>query len=217
MPSPNTIKTFTEDGYYHIYNRGVEKRRIFEDAQDYKMFLYYLKVYLSPLDILHQEYPLLRINIVNNNLSEEVSLLVYCLMPNHFHMLLHQKTNDGIPKLMKQIATAYAMYFNKRYERVGPLFQGIYKAVMVTTDEQLLHLSRYIHLNPIDRGVSLQDFQWSSYKKYIKNEGPGWVKTSPILDFFNSQNPNFSYENFVEKSIEESPTISQLTLDRDTL
>ncbi len=217
MPSPNTIKTFTEDSYYHIYNRGVEKRRIFEDAQDYKTFLYYLKVYLSPLNVLQQEYPLLRINFVNNNLSEEVNLLAYCLMPNHFHLLLHQKTKSGIPKLMKQIATAYAMYFNKRYQRVGPLFQGIYKGVMVTTDEQLLHLSRYIHLNPTDRGASLQDFQWSSYKYYTQNEGPIWVKTSPILDFFNNQNPNFSYENFVEKSTEESTIVAPLLLDKDTL
>jgi putative transposase len=213
MPSPHTIKTFTEDAYYHVYNRGVEKRRIFEDAQDYQKFLHYLSVYLTEPDILHKNYPLMRLHLINNNLSKEVGLLSFCLMPNHFHLLLHQKTKDGITKLMKQVSTAYSMYFNKRYERVGTLFQGVYKAVMVTTDEQLLHLSRYIHLNPIDRGVSLHDFQWSSYKNYIKNEGPSWVKTSPILDFFNNQNPNFSYENFVEKSIETIPDINNLTLD----
>jgi len=214
MPSPNTIKTFTEDAYYHVYNRGVEKRRIFEDAEDYKKFLYYLKIYLTPTDILHQQQPLMRTYIVKNNLADEVNLLSFCLMPNHFHLLIHQKNKDGISKLMKQLATAYSMYFNKRYERIGTLFQGVYKAVMVTSDEQLLHLSRYIHLNPIARGVSIQDFQWSSYKSYVNQDGPVWVNTSPILDFFNNQNPNFSYQNFVEKSIETTTNIGQLTLDQ---
>lgn len=213
MPSPNTIKTYSENTYFHAYNRGVEKRRIFEDSQDYQKFLYYLKIYLTPGDILHQEDPLLRLNLVKSNLSEEVSLLCFCLMPNHFHMLLHQKTKDGITKFMRQITTAYSMYFNKRYDRVGPLFQGTFKAVPVETDEQLLHLSRFIHLNPVERGVSLKEFQWSSYLNYLKKKQADWVKTDLILGFFNNQNPNSSYENFVEKSDKDMQKIANMTLE----
>lgn len=213
MPSPNIIKTFTENAYYHVYNRGVEKRRIYEDAQDYKMFLYYLKIYLSSIDELHSEYPLLRSNIVNNNLFGKVDLLAYCLMPNHYHLLLRQTTKDGIAKLMKQVGTAYSMYYNKRHNRIGHLFQNTYKGVMVTTDEQLLHLSRYIHLNPIARGASLDDFQWSSYNHYLKKGGPSWIKINHVLDFFNEQSPALSYENFVEKYVEELPHLNKLTID----
>ncbi len=142
MPSKNTVKTYLENGYYHIYNRGVEKRRIFEDSQDYQRFLYYLKLYLIPSDILHKEKPLLRPHLVRANLAEEVELLAYCLMPNHFHLLVHQKTKDATTKLMRQVLTSYSMYFNKRYERLGSLFEGIFKACLVENDEYLLHLSR---------------------------------------------------------------------------
>src|SRR3990167_8404585 len=99
MPSPNTIKTYVEDGYYHIYNRGVEKRLIFQGREDYSMFLHILKLYLSPSDRLRDELPLLRNYYVQNNLSEELQLLAFCLMPNHYHLLIHQKNKDSIIKL----------------------------------------------------------------------------------------------------------------------
>lgn len=216
MPSPNTIKLFAEDHYYHAYNRGVDKRRIFEDAQDYQKFIYYLKVYLTPIDILRQENSLLRLNLIKNNLSEEVDLLAFCLMPNHFHLLVRQKTKDGMTKLLKQVSVAYSMYFNKRYERIGPLFQGIYKACIVESDDYLLHLSRYIHLNPLERGASLKEFQWSSYLNYLQKQDFVWVKSSLILGYFNEQNPKLNYENFVEKYIEEDiHKISALTLEEN--
>src|SRR5579872_6250587 len=110
MPSRNALKIYIENGYYHIYNRGVEKRRIFEESPDYQRFVDYLKIYLTPVDILRKENPLLRVSIVNANMSDEVNLLAYCLMPNHFHLLLKQKTKDGITKLMRQVTTAYSMY-----------------------------------------------------------------------------------------------------------
>lgn len=214
MPSANSIKQFAPDQFYHVYNRGVEKRKIFEDAQDYQKFLHYLKTYLSPVDILRQENPLLRSNLVNNNLADEVDLIAFCLMPNHFHMLVHQKTRDGMTKLLKQVSVGYSMYFNKRYSRVGPLFQGIYKACTVENEDYLLHLSRYIHLNPLERGVSLEEFQWSSYLDYLGKRQTAWVKPSSVLSYFNAQNPNFSYQNFVEKYVEEDLSkISKLTLE----
>ena len=214
MPGKNTIKTYVENGYYHIYNRGVEKRRIFEESEDYKKFLRYLKVYLSPVDVLRREDPLIRANLIGANLAEQLDLLAYCLMPNHFHLLVKQKTKNAITKLMRQVQTAYAMYFNKKYERVGPLFQGIYKACLVDKEDYLLHLSRYIHQNPKERGISLSDFPWSSYNAYLgENSRQEWLKTKEILGYFNAQKPNFSYQNFVEEKEPDNSKIQALTLE----
>src|SRR3990167_5250179 len=122
MPSRNTVKEFAPDHYYHIYNRGVEKRQIFLDDQDYTVFIGLIKKYLTGQN-----------NNKNNrhkfeNLSGQVELLAYCLSPNHFHLLLYQTDKDAISKLMRRLSTGYVMYFNNRYTRVGGLFQGIYKA-----------------------------------------------------------------------------------------
>ena len=167
MPSKNRIKTYTENGYYHLYNRGVDKRIIFQDRDDYTRFLYLLKIYLSPLENLQAEFPLLRTYLINKNLAGQVDLLAYCLMPNHFHLLVHQKNKDGITKLMRQVMTSYSKYFNNRFERIGPLFQDIYKAALVDSDDYLLHLSRYIHLNPLYRGITVDEYICSSYFNYL--------------------------------------------------
>src|SRR3990167_6729479 len=136
MPSENIIKDYIEDGYYHIYNRGVEKREIFLDEQDCTVFLHYLKLYLSPIEELKQlDLPGLRVlKFIRLNLSQEIDLQSFALMPNHIHLQVKQQTIDGIVKLMKRLATAYVMYFNKKYRRVGSLFQNRYKAALVKTD-----------------------------------------------------------------------------------
>ncbi|EKD85788.1 MAG: Transposase, partial [uncultured bacterium] len=157
MPAKNAIKLYLENGYYHLYNRGVEKRKIFLDEQDYSVFLSYLKEYLLPKNEKELQerlsdpsasskekdkiLKLLRMN----NFSDEIALLSYCLMPNHFHFFVKQKNPNIIDKFMNSLCTRYTMYFNKKYERVGSLYQGVYKAVLLTTEAQFLHLSRYIH------------------------------------------------------------------------
>ena len=114
MPAKNSIKQYVENGYYHIYNRGVEKRRIFEDEQDYAVFLSYLKTYLTPKDInlLQKELSeatdaLKRASILRqiklNNFSGEIKLLAYCLMPNHFHMLIKQSSSDSIDNFINSL------------------------------------------------------------------------------------------------------------------
>lgn len=160
MPAKHTIKEFVENGYYHLYNRGVEKQKIFKDDQDHNVFLSYLKTYLEPKDEMS-----LRTVIANpnaswrekdkaskllrlNNFSDMLELLAYCLMPNHFHLLVHQKEDNTIDRFLNSLGTRYTMYVNKKYKRVGPLFQSVYKAVLVSSDEQLMHLTRYIHRNP---------------------------------------------------------------------
>lgn len=220
MPSRNIIRHFTEDGIYHVYNRGVEKRKIFMDEQDYAVFLNLLKYYLSPTD-KDEKHPLMQFQnfqIVRprplSNLEKEVDLIAYCLMPNHFHLLLKQITIDGVTKLLRCISTIYAMYFNKRYKRVGYLFQGPYKAVMVAEDSYLLHLSRYIHQNPFElTGRDPVNYPYSSYQYYLGRKHASWIKPKLVLDYFNVSklspflNKYSSYENFVEKCPHDSENI----------
>lgn len=201
MPRKNSLKTYVEGGYYHLYNRGVEKRKIFLDDRDYKTFLYFLKRYLQPPDPKDLRFSKQR------SLAGEINLLVYCLMSNHFHLLVKQETRDGITKLMNRIGTNYGMYFNKRYERVGSLFQGVYKAVLIDNGAQLLHLSRYIHLNPYEienrNFKRLADYLYSSYGDYLGKRKTGWVKTEDILSYFRTERKTelvdySSYQSFVE-------------------
>lgn len=211
MPRKNSLKIYVEDGYYHLYNRGVEKRDIFLDDRDYKVFLHFLKKYLSPRPQRGFFPTVIGLTPVRprpiKTLYGLVVLLAYCLMPNHFHLLVKQKTKDGITKLMNRLGTNYGMYFNKRYGRVGSLFQGVYKAVLIDTDEQLLHLSRYIHLNPFEiegrNFEKLIDYPYSSYGDYLGERKSRWVETGEILSFFKKKTRTglidyLSYQSFVE-------------------
>lgn len=213
MPAKNVLKSYIENGYYHLYNRGVEKRIIFQDDQDYRVFLYYLRLYLSPPDLAkeYKGYSFVRPprQRLLNNFHQEITLLAYCLMSNHFHLLLQQKPAEGIEKFMRSLGTKYVQYFNKRYQRVGPLFQDTYKAVLVKTDEQLLHLSRYLHLNPAkdnNKKVSLQRIllnSYSSYPDYLGKRTTGWIHPEEILGSFKTAQRTglkdiLSYQSFVE-------------------
>jgi len=213
MPSKNSIKTYTEGGSYHIYNRGIDKRRIFEESKDYEMFLHYLKIYLSPVDLLRQENPLLKQNLIKTNLSEQMDLLAYCLMSNHFHLLVKQKTKDAITKLTRQLTTAYSMYFNKKYGRTGPLFGGRFKAAIIDDQEKLMYLSRYIHQNPREKGVSPIDFPWSSLGNYIEKNTNSWLKPQTILEYFSTYNNGLTYKKFIDDTNSSGPDIEDLILE----
>lgn len=225
MPQRNIIRHFTEGGIFHIYNRGVEKRDIFLDEQDYAVFLHLLKYYLSPIDS-NNIHPLLEFqnfSIVRPrplaNIEKEIELIAFCLMPNHFHLIIRQISIDGITKLLRRIATTYAMYFNRRYKRVGYLFQGPYKAASVDTDSYLLHLSRYIHQNPYDlvgyklTRRNLVSYPYSSYKYFLGLAHASWVKPNMILSYFDKSKllPFLikypSYQNFVENYLGNSSVI----------
>lgn len=214
MPNRHSVKTYVENGYYHIYNRGVEKRIIFQDDQDYRVFLHLLKYYLSPLDD-KTEHPVVSagINMVRprplSNLFGKAQLICYCLMPNHFHLLIKQVSKDSMTQLLRNISTSYSMYFNKRNNRVGGLFQGKYKAALIENDSYLLHLSRYIHANPIGlskrlTGSDLVNYPYSSYAYFIGGKNAEWVNPQIILKFFENKNKfpfllkYNSYKTFVE-------------------
>lgn len=225
MPAKNAIKVYVSDSYYHIYNRGVEKRTIFEDTQDYKVFLSYIKYSLLPppkpentrIIFALQGENFKGIPRLPKNFSDEINLLAYCLMPNHFHLLVKQKSKKSIEKFTRSIITRYSMYFNKKYERVGSLFQGPYKAILITEDAYLLHLSRYIHLNPSEFNDNLIN-AYSSYTEYLGLRKTKWVKPKFVLDYFNKKlAPEFkkfnSYKDFVEKGKNDlAENLGRLTL-----
>lgn len=221
MPGKNIVKTYIENGYYHIYNRGIDKREIFLDEQDCKVFLHYLKIYLSPkedlLKLSQSNFKILR--FIKFNLHNEIDLMSFTLMPNHFHLQVKQYTKDGIVKLARRVETSYVMYFNNKYERKGGLFESIYKAALIDNDSYLLHLSRYIHLNPrelISQQINFQEF--SSYPYYLGEKQASWVKPHEILSYFKTAKTRFknilSYKSFVEDYVDDSALIlGSLTLE----
>ena len=213
MPCKNSRKTYKENGIYHVYNRGVEQRDIFIDNQDYKAFLYYLKEYLlSPDDPAKVNNHYKGRTLVRRSFNNRIELLAYCLMPNHFHLLLKQIGETDMTEFMKCLGTSYSMYFNDKYKRVGSLFQGRYKAALVNSDDYLLHLSRYIHLNPHCKGQALAVYDWSSYQDYLELRGTKWVKPEFILGIFNDNAGNemigkSAYKDFVEDYAYDSAEI----------
>jgi putative transposase len=217
MPAKNALKIYSDNSYYHIYNRGVNRASIFLDDQDYKTFLSFLKIYLSfPLQ---GESLKIAPSRKLKNYFGQVKLLAYCLMPNHFHLLINQNDSKSINFFMRSLATKYVRYFNKRHRRIGPVFQGVYKAVLVETERQFLYLTKYIHRNPLDilptRRV-LEGYKYSSYPNYLQKFSQSWVDTEDILSYFSKTNAGQSYQNFVEETDESDLLpIKDLALDLD--
>ncbi len=213
MPARNVVKTYLENSYYHIYNRGIEKRTIFLDESDCAVFLFYLKLYLQPkLDLIQDinVNPKRKLRFLLSNLSEEVVLVSFCLMPNHIHLLVKQITANGITKLMRRLMTAYVMYFNKKYDRVGPLFQNKYKACIIDSDQYLLHLTRYIHLNPTYIHSEIDFTKYTSYANFLGLKRASWLNPDDILQYFagNSEAvPQNEYKKFVDDFNQNSEEI----------
>lgn len=143
--------------FFHIYNRGTDKRQIFFDKADHQRFQELLYLCNSAEKINVRDIRKTYQNIFEYERDESlVSIGAYCLMPNHFHLLLKGNSDNGITKFMNKVSTGFSMYFNKRYDRKGSLFQGKFKAEHADTDEYLKYLYAYIHLNP----VKLIDAKW---------------------------------------------------------
>lgn len=171
---------FAPDNYYHIYNRGTDKRAIFLDESDYLRFLNLLVICNQKASIRSGRQKWQGRSLPKAPL---VDIGAYCLMPNHFHLLIKEKSETGITAFMKKLCTAYAMYFNTKNERSGNLFQGRFRAELADKEGYLNYLFAYIHLNPIkliesnwkESGIKdekravdfLNTYQWSSYAFYI--------------------------------------------------
>ncbi len=179
---------------YHIFNRGVAKMPIYSNFFDYRHFLdtviYYQIDGPKPRFSFFRNKPLL----LDKN-KKIVEIISYCLMPNHFHFILRQNRENGITEFIGKISNSYTKYFNTKNKRIGHLFQGEFRSVRVESDEQLLHLSRYIHLNPVVGYVTkdLMSYRWFSYLEYLGLKD-GICLKDPILGQFKSPE---AYQQFV--------------------
>ncbi len=215
MARRHTIKSFLQDGNYHIYNRGVDNRDIFLEPQDYHTFIQLLAFYLGPYALENRpgfkgDKPSIAKHKQAMNLHQQVQLLAYCLLPNHFHLLVKQTDPHGITQLMRRVGVNYSMYFNSKYHRRGSLFESIYKATIVEGREMILHLTRYIHLNPLSLKVSRfgpvstvttarpDEYEYSSYRQYVQDKKLPWLDPQLVLDIFTTAATHRSYQLFVE-------------------
>ena len=193
---PYRIIPFVNDHFYHIYNRGVEKRTIFENRRDHDRFLKTLQYYQ-----LAGPKPRFSKFLVNKAFKPQlakkiVEIVSYCLMPNHFHLLIQQLKDGGITEFLSKLSNSYTKYYNTKHSRVGPLLQGEFKAVLIESEEQLIHVSRYIHLNPFVSFLvkDLKLYEWSSYTDYIGKTTVGICNKEAVLELFKSPQ---DYEKFV--------------------
>lgn len=193
---PYRIIPFINGEYYHIYNRGLEKQNIFTNNKDYSRFIQTVFYYqIQNPKPKFSTYKRTKTFPIDEN-KKIVSIVCYCLMPNHFHFLIKQTKDGGISEFMRKISESFTKYRNTKYNRQGPTFQGVFKVVSIETDEQLVHVSRYIHLNPLVSLLvkDLKFYAWSSYLDYIGMRDNPAVKKEEILSFFKSPQ---DYDKFV--------------------
>ncbi len=203
--------------YYHILNRGVARQPTFLNKNDYKQALLTLSYYrftsppvrLSRFKEFSQEE---RNRIVANMQKKEkfAEIISFVFMPNHFHLLLRQSVNNGISHFLSKFTNSYTKYFNTKYNRVGPVFQGVFKSVHIDSDEQLLHLSRYIHLNPVVSAVineqSLFSYEWSSLPDFLTGKSD-LVQIEHILEQFKTLE---DYKRFILDNVDYGKKLEEI-------
>ncbi len=183
-------KKFTTGKIFHVYNRGNNKEKVFLDEQDYKAFLFRLGLCLGFIEQeLNQEkllsLPYSRIRIMETK-KNSFKLHSFCLMSNHFHFLIEQETDLPISRLISKLCTSYAKYFNKKYKRVGHVFQDQFKAVLIESNPQLMWVSAYIHMNPVKDNIvkEPENYAWSSYKDFIENRNLPIITKNLLIETF---------------------------------
>jgi putative transposase len=202
---PGRTTPFIAGEYYHIYNRGHNRQLIFFERENYLFFLRRVRKYLIGEP---------QTSDVSKTSEVCATIVAYCLMPNHFHLLIRPH-DDQLSRRMQRFSISYTKAMNKRYDRVGALFQGQFRALHIERDEYLLHLSRYIHLNPTAGGLvkRAQDWEFSSYREYIGLRRGTLPRPAIVLSQFPDQE---AYRAFVEsyKPADREP-IAHLLFDDD--
>lgn len=203
------------DQYYHIFNRSIAKYQIFNGKMDYERFrglidLYRYKDLPYKYSKINQLNPIHRKAIMENLYKTSdlsVEIVAYCFMPTHFHLILKQVTDNGITEFIKKILDSYTRYFNIAHGRKGPLWEGHFKNVLIKSDEQMLHLSRYLHLNPVSAGLVKKPNQWkfSSYLEYIDKTDNNLCQFKDIIDIQRDK-----YKEFVLDQISYQKEISKI-------
>ena len=192
---------FEENQICHIYNRGVDKRDIFLSNKDYARFIHYLfelnnknKIFNVGYRINQNQTIEVRPQYLKKRKPREllVEVLAFCLMPNHYHLILKQKKENGISKFMQKIGTGHTMYFNSEHGRDGSLFQGKFKAIPIDSDPYLIHLLNYIHFNPLKlpniNSSNLKKYRWSSFPDYVGTKNfPSVTSREFLLNYYGSE------------------------------
>ncbi len=209
---------------YHIYNRGVEKRNVFMDNEDRSIFLHHL----FSLNNKKRIHNLSRKR--NNNLKNRetlVEILGFCLMDNHYHLLIKEVHENGISKFMQKIGTGYTMYFNKKNKRTGALFQGKYKFKRIQNNAQFNYILDYIHMNPIQNYEGgptsliegLKDYKWSSLLDYLNIKNfPSITNRNLYNDYFNGSDgyqKHLIQSILLKKDIEKRNSIRESLIDKE--
>lgn len=202
---------------YHVFNRGIANQPVFSDKRDSQRFLDLMDYYRNKTVPVRYSYFLVSspenrkkiIKDLTKNKNLLVKLLCFCLMPNHFHLLLKQATTSGISKFLSNLTNGYTRYFNTKTQRVGPLFQGKFRAIRIETDEQLSHIARYIHLNPFSSFVikkidGLADYPYSSLREYLKLRSDYELDKDLILGQFKT------FKNFKDFTFDQANYQRQL-------
>ena len=212
--------------YYHVYNRGVEKRDIFLDTRDYARFLFAVLYFQSEViftnlgDYVRRYIKHRMFNVADTTRNEvcgarTVELINFCMMPNHFHLTLKENLEGGISRYLQRIQNSYTKYFNTRRTREGHLFQGSFRAVHVENNDLLLYLSTYIHRNPSELQRwrrNWEAYPWSSCSDYVQeNRWDGLLSPEIILDQF----PAREYGRFVRSSIAKTTLHKDLLADAE--
>ena len=179
------VRSFFKGGIYHVFNRGVEKRTIYLDGRDYRRFLETLVYYQQVTETLRR-FARAGFTVERRQPPYRFKIIAYCLMANHFHLMLEQVEEGGITNGLGQILNSYTKYFNTRYHRVGHLFQGRFQAVPVKTDEQFVHLARYIMINPHVAGFvsDISAYPWSSAQEYFVDRREKICHQQKLLEYF---------------------------------
>jgi putative transposase len=165
MPSRNIVKVDVPNSYYHIYIRGNNRSRIFRDAEDFEKMLKLFMRYLSLAEAKNAagvSYP---------NYYNKLELTSFSLMPTHIQLLVHQRQQGAMAAFMRSLLTGYSMYFNKRYKRHGPLFESRYRASLISDESYLVHVARYVHLQP----KQWREYEYSSLPYYLQQVTDEWL------------------------------------------
>jgi putative transposase len=201
MPSKYVVRDLKGNSYYHIYNSSIEGSGLFLDRDDYQTFLYYLYIYTADPAKLKIKHPNLPRRLLARNLFNDIFMVAYILMPDHFHLLLKQKNPDAMPRLMKQVINAYVTYFNKKYKKRGTIFRGRYKSIRIESEYLLTQMVRFVHLNTPD----FINYEWSSY---IPNDVADGLKAR-----YSSPEEREKFHLDKASYIENFPKIKDLTID----
>lgn len=204
---------------YHVFNRSIGRYPIFGQNRHYQRGLDLVNFYRFDKPALrfshYNRLPESQKNDFMENLRKtpkRIKILAYCLMPNHVHFLLKQLTKKGIADFMSNFQEGYAKYFNIKEERTGSLFQSMFKAIRIETEEQLIHVSRYVHLNPLTSYVikdmeELETYPWCSFAEYMGKTNYGILDKEEILGYFPTSK---SLKEFTESQVEYQRELARI-------